>query len=54
MAEDDLELLNLLFSPPKGWDPKHVLQHPVSLVLGIEPRILCMFGKHSAKKGVFL
>lgn len=53
MAKDDLELLNLLSSPPKCWDPKHVLPHPVSLVLGVEPRISCMFGKHSTKIGAF-
>lgn len=45
MAKDDLELLNLLSSPPKCWDPKHVL--------GVEPRISCMFGKHSTKIGAF-
>lgn len=32
---------------PECWDHRHVLPHPVYVVLGIEPRTSCMVGKRS-------
>lgn len=47
VAEKDLELLTLLSPPPKCWNYRFVPPHPVYVVLGPEPRALCVLGKYS-------
>lgn len=47
VAQNDPELLSLLLIPPKCWDYRHAPLHPVSWVLGMEPRASCILGKHS-------
>lgn len=45
---DALKLIVHLPLPPKCWDYRYELQHPVYAGLGIEPRVLCVLSKHSA------
>lgn len=47
IAKDNLELLIFVLLPPEGWDYRCVLQCLLYVVLGIEPRTLCMMIKHS-------
>lgn len=41
----DFELLILLLIPSQCWYSMHVPPHPIYIVLGIEPRALCMLHK---------
>lgn len=49
VAEIDSEFLILLPPPLKSWDGSHVPPHPVSSMLGVEPRVLCVVDKHCPK-----
>lgn len=40
VAEDGLELLTCLVPPPKYQDSQFMSQCPMSMVLGIEPRVV--------------
>lgn len=48
IAEDGLELISLLPLAPKVLDCRHAPAHSVYMVLGTDPRALCMLGKHAA------
>lgn len=52
VAEIDSEVLILLPPPLKSWDGRHAPPHPVSAMLGVEPRVLCVVGKHSPKSHI--
>ena len=47
IAGDVLELLILLPPPPKNWDYKYVLPHPIYGVLGVKPNDSCKLGRYS-------
>jgi hypothetical protein len=61
VEDDDLELLNLLLLLPGYWDCRRALPCLVTAALEVNPRPLCMLGKHfmgralkSQPKNVFL
>jgi hypothetical protein len=45
--------LVLLPPPPECWDYRGRAPHPAYAVLGIEPRALCMLGKHSTIQATY-
>ena len=46
-SKDDLELLNLLLLPSESWNYRHAPLYPVRVLLGVEPRAVCIPGKRS-------
>lgn len=48
LGKDDTELLIFLYPPPKCWDDSCIPSCQVYVLLGIEPKALCVLQKHPA------